>query len=84
MKRYSDDGVVPQNLFQHKVAQIMSGLFSNVEMMLEDIEQFPEWAEHELGPDYSVREALDNMKTCLDELRSEQKEFVEYLNSKTL
>ena len=35
MKTYSDEGVIPQNLFKHKVAPEMSGLFSNVEMMLE-------------------------------------------------
>ena len=82
MKTYSDEGVIPQNLFKHKVAPEMSGLFSNVEMMLEDIEQFPDWAEHELAPNYNVREALDNMKTALTELRAIHKEFVEYLDGK--
>lgn len=62
----------------------MSGLFSNVEMMLEDIEQFPAWAEHELGPDYNVREALRNMEEALAELRTIHKEFIEYLNTKEL
>lgn len=81
MKQYTDEGVIPQNLFKHKVAPEMSGLFSNVEMMLADIEQFPEWAEHELAPDYKVREALENMKTALTELRSIHKEFIEYLDS---
>ena len=84
MTRYSDEGIIPQNLFQHKVAPEMSGLFSNVEMMLDDLEQFPEWADHELAPDYNVREALDNMKTALTELRAIHKEFIEYLNSKTI
>lgn len=82
MGKYTDEGVIPQNLFKHKVAPEMSGLFSNVEMLIEEIEQFPECAEHELAPDYNVREALNNMKRALTELQAIHKEFVEYLDKK--
>lgn len=80
MKNYTDKDVVPQNLFAHKTAQIMSGLMSNVEMMIEDIGSFPNWAEHELAPGYNTCEALNNMKTNLIELRKIHKEFVKYLD----
>lgn len=79
---YSDKDVIPQALFRHRIAPEMSGLFSNVSMMLEDIEEFPDFAEHELAPDYNVRKALNNMQTALKSLRNIHKEFIEFLDNK--
>lgn len=84
MKRYIDEGVIPQALFQHRVAGIMCGLISNVQMMREEIDSFPvpQWAYHELSEGYTVSDALFNMENELKELRQIHREFIEYLNCK--
>ena len=83
MKAYTDEGVIPQYLFKHKVAPVMSGLISNVQMMFEELDKFPapEWANYELSEDYDMRDAIFNMRTELQELRQIHREFIEYLDS---
>lgn len=84
MKKYTDKGVIPQNLFQHKVAGVMCGLIDNIQMMCDEISKFPvpEWASYELSEGYDIRDAVFNMETELRELRQIHREFIEYLNDK--
>lgn len=79
-KTYADSGVIPQALFQHRVTPELSSLKSNVQMMMDDLGDFPEWANHELAPDYKVSEALESMRMALDEVSVIIKEFVDYMD----
>ena len=81
MKQYTDEGVIPQALFQHKVAGIMCGLIDNVTMIKEDIAMTP-WSCHELSDGYTVIDAVINMETELRALRKIHREFIEYLNNR--
>ena len=82
MKNYSDKEIVPQNLFRHRIAGEMSGLKSNIELLMDEISCRPEIGAIELAPDYSIIDAINNMRIIVSDLSREQKEFIEFLNTK--
>lgn len=79
VKNYSDSGMIPQALFQHRVAGYLSGLIDNVQLISE---LRNDWENFELAPGYTMADALDNMGTCAGELKQVIKEFIEFLDDK--
>lgn len=70
LKRTKDAIYNMMSIRKHRIKPYLSGLSSNVSMMLEDLNSYGQLkADHELSDGYTVKDALLNMEQNLSEVR---------------
>ena len=81
IKDYGDKDVVPHYLLRHRLAGPLSSLKSIQSMLKDDLEKFPDFKDHCLSDDFTVEDALVNMRGLLIMISADLNEYYKFMDS---